>query len=84
MLVVGPASCMLPINDSLVVLTTSTLFVEESNDIKVERFGEIAISPGATPALISPFVRTSISPLMMSKPDNAVGLDTLCEARTRW
>jgi len=75
---------MLPVNDSFVVLTTSTLFVRESNDNKVARFGEIAIRPGAVPALISPLARASISPLMMSKPEDAAGLDALCEARTRW
>jgi hypothetical protein len=39
--------------------------------------------PGALPALIVPLTSWSSSPLMRTRPGDAVVLDTLCEARTR-
>src|ERR1017187_1852491 len=74
---------MLPVNDSFVVLTTSTLLVKDSKANKVDRSGEIAIRPGELPALTSPLPTVSIWPSMMIRPANAVGLEALCEARTR-
>src|SRR5580704_10372097 len=83
MLVVGPASWMAPVRLSRWALTTSTLLVTESKVSTRVLSGVIAMRPGEVPALIPPLCRVSISPLMMSSPAKAVGLETLCEARTR-
>jgi hypothetical protein len=84
MLVVDPVSWMLPFELSVVVFTTWTLLFDESKTRRLARSGEIAISPGAPPALIVRALATvSYCPLMMIRPGNAVGLATLCEAKTR-
>jgi hypothetical protein len=44
---------------------------------------EIAMRPGELPALIPPLTSVSFSPSISTRPGDAVGLDTLCEARTR-
>src|SRR5208282_3179587 len=60
------------------------LFITELKASNVVRSGEIAISPGELPAAISDVLtRASIQPSMSTKPAKAVGLETLCEARTR-
>jgi hypothetical protein len=84
MLVVGPGSAIVPINDSLFVLIALMLFVAESNASKTVLSGDIAISPGELPALISAArARTSTDPSMITRPGEAIELETLCEARTR-
>src|SRR5271169_4841885 len=84
MLVIGPGSCMLPAWVARTVLMTSTLLVAESKASRVERSGEIVIRPGELPAPISDaLAKVSISPSMITRPGNAAGLETLCEARTR-
>ena len=82
MLVVGPGSCIPPERVSFVVVTTSTLLFEVSRTSRVARFGAIAIRPGAFPAPNCP-ARVSVVPLTTIRPGFAVGLATLCEARTR-
>src|ERR1700678_4548009 len=84
MLVVRPASGMLPINDALAVLTTSILFVAISKASRVARFADVTIIVGDVPALISPpLTMVSYWPSMVNKPPAEVGLDALCEAKTR-
>jgi len=84
MLVVGPASCMAPVVDSLCVLMTSTLLLTESNASTVLRLGDMAMRPGELPAPI-PGARgiVSVSPLTTTSEGEAVGLAALCEASTR-
>src|ERR1700675_3908689 len=74
---------MLPVKVSLVVLTTSTLLVAESNASKVARSGDVSIKVGELPALIPPLPMVSLNPLTMMRPGDAEGLEALCEARTR-
>jgi hypothetical protein len=74
---------MVPVDFSVVVLTTPTLLLTESKASKVARLEVIAISPGEPPALIPPLASTSTEPLMSKSPGSEVGLDTPCEARTR-
>src|SRR5580698_11307606 len=62
---------------------TSTLLLEESKASTRVLSGVSVMRPGELPALIPPLNRASSSPLMSSRPGDAVGLDTLCEARTR-
>jgi hypothetical protein len=84
MLIVDPGSGMLPLALSASVFTTWTLLFDESKTIKLERSGEIAMSPGAPPALIVRALATvSYCPLMMRRPGNAAGLAALCDAKTR-
>jgi len=84
MLVVGPGKEIAPVVVSFMVFTTLTLFVLESKANTVLRLGEIAISPGELPALISPARgKMSYCPLMITKPPCDAGPDTLCEAKTR-
>jgi hypothetical protein len=73
-----------PVKDSVLVLTTATRLVAASKTSKVARVGDNTISPGELPALIEDArAGVSFSPLMMTRPANAVGLDTPCDARTR-
>src|ERR1700733_14484314 len=74
---------MLPVVVSFVVLTTSTLLVAESNASKVARSGGVSIKVGESPALIPPLPTVSLKPLTMMRPGDAVGVEALCEARTR-
>src|ERR1700690_2956429 len=83
MLVVGPTSGMLPARDALAALTTSTLLVTESKASRVVRSGVSVMRPGELPAPIPPLTSVSFVPLIITSPADAVGLDTLCEARTR-
>jgi hypothetical protein len=83
MLVVGPASGMLPAREPLAALTTSTLLVTESKASRIVRSGVSVMRPGELPALIPPLTSVSFCPSMSTSPGAAVGLDTLCEARTR-
>ena len=84
MLVVGPGNEIDPVLVSLMVFATLTLFELESKAKTVLRLGEIAINPGAPPALISPARgKMSYCPLMITKPACDAGPETLCEAKTR-
>jgi hypothetical protein len=74
---------MLPLKVSLVVLTTSTLLVAESNASKVARSGDVSIKVGELPALIPPLPTVSLNPSTMMRPGDAKGVAALCEARTR-
>ena len=66
------------------MLTTSALSVSESKAIKVALLGDIAMRPGEGPALIGAVLtRLSMAPSTISRPGKAVGLEALCEARTR-
>jgi hypothetical protein len=84
MLVVAPGSCMFPSWLCLTELITSTLLLEESKASTRVRSGVSAMRPGALPALIVPLISWSSCPLMSTRPGDAVVLDTLCEARTRF
>src|SRR5580700_7578236 len=84
MLVVDPPSGIEPAITSLAVPMTSALLFTESKAITSVLFGDIASRPGELPAPISPpLTSVSISPSTISRPGNAVGLATLCDARTR-
>jgi hypothetical protein len=74
---------MLPVVVSFVVLTTSTLLVAESNASKVARSGDVSNKVGELPALIAPLPTVSLNPLTMTRLGGAVGVEALCEARTR-
>src|SRR5580704_19777384 len=74
---------MLPARAALATLTTSTLLVTESKARTVVLSGVSVMRPGEIPALIPPLTSVSFSPLISTSPGAAVGLDTLCEARTR-
>src|ERR1700686_2986287 len=84
MLVIGPASGTLPIRVSVLPLTTSALFVAESKTSTVVLSGDAVMRPGDVPALISEaWANVSVIALMITRPPTAVGLDTLCDAKTR-
>ena len=83
MLVVDPGSDMVPVKVSFTVFTTSTRLVNESKASRVALSGDIAIKPGELPALIPPRPMVSLVPLMMIRPEEAVGVEALCEAKTR-
>src|ERR1700722_7033865 len=83
MLVVDPGSDMVPVKVSFTVFTTSTRLVNESKARRVALSGDIAIKPGELPALIPPRPMVSLVPLMMIRPEEAEGVEALCEAKTR-
>src|ERR1700692_2408168 len=75
---------MAPVNVSLLEFTTWTLLVAESKTNTVLLSGEIAISPGDVPAAISEACGSvSLNASMITRPDRDVGLEMLCDAKTR-
>jgi hypothetical protein len=82
MLKVGPGSGMVPVRESFFALTTSTLLLAVSKANTVALSGDIAMRPGEVPVPISD-ASVSVSPSITTRPGREVGLETLCEARTR-
>ena len=84
MLVVGPAVGCSRSRSLSVVLTTSTLLLAESKASKSCSIGryrhEARRTARADPRLVP---SVSFAPSMITRPGDAVGLETLCEARTR-
>src|SRR5277367_3804372 len=83
MLVVEPPNPNAPDWVSFSVSITSTELEPESNESRVDRSGDTVINPGEFPAPMPPLALVSFSPSIISSPGGAVGLETLCEARTR-
>src|SRR2546421_5325215 len=84
MLVVGPGSCTLPMFVSVLVSTTWTVFVPESNARSFARVGDRIIMPGELPAFNSAALAyVSLAALRINKPARAVGDETDCETSTR-
>src|SRR3974390_2351269 len=85
MLVVGPGSLTEPLPASVTVLKAKTVLLPLSNAVRMLRVGEVAMRPGALPALIGA-TRGSVSlmPLMKSMPPKTVVEVTLWEAITRF